>query len=205
MSDLDRTVTAVAELAGIPEDARDIFRGQLVDAIESTHVAGAPDDAGASLARLIADAAAALIEVLARAENADEVTRQKVAVLFQSLAVAGSPGDESETMRLQQAANDPAGWLTDRRSEAARLLLPAGPRHRPPSDFTIFVRLLDRIAKVNGGELTHTKSDMKSARPQWSGTLMQAMTALKPYFPDDFFPRGNLGKALERISRPKSR
>jgi hypothetical protein len=79
-------------------------------------------------------------------------------------------------------------------------------RGRPPGvggnpTFDELVKNLREVARKCGGRLTLTR-DPYAEKPAWKGTLPKALQILRPYLPKTgFFPPGNLGYALERVSK----
>jgi hypothetical protein len=109
-------------------------------------------------------------------------------------------------------------WLTEYRRWLARLIAVSSTTEQRSTDlfsrrrgrphgvggnprFDEFVRELLNAARNSGGRLTLTRNPYAD-RPSWTGTLIKAVKILEPYLPrTGFFPDGNLGYALERVSK----
>jgi hypothetical protein len=95
--------------------------------------------------------------------------------------------------------------LTSKAEQRAADLFPKR-RGRPKGTggnpaFDAFVKDLLDAARKSGGRLTHGR-DAYANKPAWKGTLLQAMEILRLHLPKDrFFPAGNIGYALERVSK----
>ena len=68
--------------------------------------------------------------------------------------------------------------------------------------FNAFVKDILDIARRSGGRLPHGRDAYANKPACWKGTLLPALEILRPYLPEArFFPAGNLGYALERLSK----
>jgi hypothetical protein len=95
--------------------------------------------------------------------------------------------------------------LTSKAEQRAADLFPKR-RGRPKGTggnptFDAFVKDLLDAARKSGGRLPLGR-DAYANKPAWKGTLLQAMKILRLHLPKDrFFPAGNIGYALERLSK----
>jgi hypothetical protein len=109
-------------------------------------------------------------------------------------------------------------WVTEYRSWLVTLITVTSKTHQLAIDlfprrvgrrrgaggnpvFDEFVKELRTGARASGGQLTLGR-DAYADKATVKGPLLDALKILKPYLPKSgFFPAGNLGYALERISR----
>jgi hypothetical protein len=70
---------------------------------------------------------------------------------------------------------------------------PRGARSSPA--FDLFIQTLFTAAWQRGGDWTN----YRLADGQWTGTLLDALTILKPYLPSKLFPPGDRGRSIEHI------
>jgi hypothetical protein len=108
-------------------------------------------------------------------------------------------------------------WLTEYRRWLARLIETSSTTEQRATDlfptrrgrrrgtgntaFDGFVSNLREAVQKSGGHLTHGR-DAYANKQAWKSTLLQALEILRPHLPTaGFFPAGNLGYALERLSK----
>jgi hypothetical protein len=216
--ELDHAITAVTELARVPENARDRFRQLLLDVIGEANtrhaamrIAESPHPDIDSFVNPVITAARDLNAALVRLQ--DEISNSgkrsaaalKAAHFFRALLIArlaeeaGFVDEDADWPAIAKLERSHTAWLAEYRRSVSKLIPAATLRGRPKTEFHWFVRRLFQIERMTGARWTHSKvTDLA----KWYGPLQKALEILRPFLPSDgFFPRGNLGRSLEHLCK----
>jgi hypothetical protein len=200
----------------------------LAHAVNKAHLS--PHGPASDMTRFLARAKTAaerLEEAIARLEGKgvdteDQRMAAEAAGIMLDQDLHASFTDEKDTLNVEPWLTEfrqlgALPWLTEYRGWLAALIAASSRTEQRATDlfptrrgrrrgtgntaFDGFVRDLREAVQKSSGYLTHGR-DGYANKPAWKSTLLQALEILRPHLPKaGFFPAGNLGYALERLSK----
>ena len=220
----DDVAAELANLARVPENSRVRFRELMSAVLEEAHLGNEIHHSNKPPIRAT-DVAHPLRRVAAAAQNLDRALgaflgedgsfgRRNAAPFAGSLldialddaALGGKSASTLGFLPQLTAYRHSLATLIAATAEAKRRAIVLFPtrRGRPTGAggnpmFDNFVKRLDEIASMAGGEWKHYR-DTSSPGTEWKGTLMTALEILRHYLPaTGFFPDADLGRCIEHV------
>jgi hypothetical protein len=206
---IDDVIDEIAEIAGIPNEHRELFRCKLNSIIQNAtdfHKSQAPV-ASKRIAERLAHMGKLIVRLQSEPEKAGRLTERlqnelektewPVRVILDcGLNKIGGISYESVRANLR-----PNLRLLSRATQWS-VAVAKRPAHRPAGITTVFDVVVFQllIAHICHGKNKLTIYDSKHAEGRWDGRLLHVVGLLRPILPEGLVPKGHLGNALKRIA-----